>query len=68
MEVLINGKKESLEDGMDILGLLNKKKIRPEMVAIELNDQVIHRNQYPEITLKDSDRLEFIYYMGGGKC
>ncbi len=66
MDIMLNGKKESVEDGVAITGLLNKKKIRPEMVAVELNDEVIHRNQYADVLLKVNDRLEFIYYMGGG--
>lgn len=67
MEIYINGKKEKTEDDMTISSLLQKKKIRPEVVTVELNDKIIERAKYPEAKLKEEDRLEFVYYMGGGE-
>jgi thiamine biosynthesis protein ThiS len=67
MIITINGKKEEIESEMTISKLLEAKKIRPEVVTIELNDNIIERSRYPELTLKAGDRLEFVYYMGGGR-
>ncbi len=68
MEIIIylNGKKEEIENGLNILGLLETKKIRPEVVTVELNDKIIEKDKYSQILLKSGDRLEFVYYMGGG--
>lgn len=66
MLIYLNGKKEEIKEGMNISGLLEAKKIRPEVVTVELNDQIIERSRYKEIPLKSNDRLEFVYYMGGG--
>lgn len=66
MMILLNGKKEEIESGITISKLLEVKKIRPEVVTVELNDEIIKRPSYKDVFLKDKDRLEFVYYMGGG--
>jgi len=66
MNVLINGKKEAVNDTITVSRLLEQKKIKPEVVTIELNDKIIEKAEYNEILLKNDDRLEFVYYMGGG--
>ncbi|MDP3786808.1 MAG: cysteine synthase A [Candidatus Omnitrophota bacterium] len=62
----LNGKKEEISDGMSIAGLLVIKKIRPEVVTVELNEKIVEKNDYPKIALSPNDRVEFVYYMGGG--
>lgn len=66
MAIFINGKKEEIQEGLTVAKLLAAKNIRPEVVTVELNDQIIERAKYIEILLKANDRLEFVYYMGGG--
>lgn len=66
MQIYINGKKEEVEDNMNIATLLEKKRIRTEVVTVELNDKIIERDKYRETFLQKDDRLEFVYYMGGG--
>ncbi|MDP2942050.1 MAG: sulfur carrier protein ThiS, partial [Candidatus Omnitrophota bacterium] len=64
--IYLNGKKEEINDGMSIAGLLVIKKIRPEVVTVELNEKIVEKNDYPKIALSPNDRVEFVYYMGGG--
>jgi sulfur carrier protein len=40
----------------------------PDMVSVELNGQILRRNEFDATMLKEDDRLEFLYFMGGGKC
>ena len=37
------------------------------MVAVEVNDSMIERDQLAATQLKEGDRLEFLFYMGGGR-
>ena len=67
MNVTINGKKEQVQDGISVADLLGARKIRVEMVSVEVNDAILHRDQFAKTPLKEGDRVEFIYYMGGGK-
>lgn len=66
MQVKINGKAEEFPGGT-ILDLLKAKKIEPQMVAIEINDAMVDREHLGTTQLKDGDRLEFLFYMGGGR-
>ena len=66
MQVKINGKTEEISGGT-VLDLLQAKKIEPQMVAVEVNDTVLDRNRLATTSLNDGDRVEFLFYMGGGR-
>lgn len=66
MEVVINGKPEQAENGSTIGSILEKRNIRKEMVAVEVNGEVVKRDDYDSHALKDGDKVEFLYYMSGG--
>ncbi|HEV2174861.1 MAG TPA: sulfur carrier protein ThiS, partial [Nitrospira sp.] len=66
MQVKINGKAEDFPGG-SILDLLKTKKIEPQMVAVEINDSMVDREHLASTQLKEGDRLEFLFYMGGGR-
>ncbi|MBI4437172.1 MAG: sulfur carrier protein ThiS [Candidatus Omnitrophica bacterium] len=66
MQIVVNGKKEEVGERTTVASLLKEKKIMMEMVAVELNGTVLPRSRYAETSLKEGDRVEFLYYMGGG--
>lgn len=66
INIYLNGKKEDVTENMSISNLLEVKKIRPEVVTVELNERIIEKDTYKKVQLKTGDRLEFVYYMGGG--
>ena len=65
MQLKINGKSEEFSGG-SVLDLLKAKKIEPQMVAVEVNDSMVEREHLATTQLKEGDRLEFLFYMGGG--
>jgi sulfur carrier protein len=66
MQVKINGKAEEISGG-SVLDLLQAKKIEPQMVAVEVNDTMIDRDHLATTRLNEGDRVEFLFYMGGGQ-
>ena len=66
MQVKINGKAEEISGGT-VLDLLQAKKIEPQMVAVEVNDTLVDRDHLATARLNDGDRVEFLFYMGGGQ-
>lgn len=66
INITLNGKKEELPQEMNLVELLKKKNIRPEVVTVEINDCVLSRQEFEKTVIKDNDRLEFVYFMGGG--
>ena len=66
MQLKVNGKAEEFPGG-SVLDLLKTKQIEPQMVAVEVNDSMVEREQLATTQLKEGDRLEFLFYMGGGR-
>jgi len=63
---MINGKPEEVT-GNTVSEVLKHKEIDPHMVAVELNTQIVERDQLSTTTIQDGDKLEFLFYMGGGR-
>lgn len=66
MQLTINGKPENLEVST-IFDILKAKEIDPQLVAVELNTQMIDNEQLATTSVKDGDKLEFLFFMGGGR-
>jgi sulfur carrier protein len=66
MQVKINGKAEEISAG-SVLDLLQAKKIEPQMIAVEVNDTMLDRDHLATTQLNEGDRVEFLFYMGGGR-
>ena len=66
MTITLNGKKEELVEGISVAELLKKKNIRPEVVTVEHNDTILAREEFLKSVIKDNDRIELVFFMGGG--
>ena len=66
IQITLNGKKEELAREMPVLDLLKQKNIRPEVVTVEHNERILSREEFPKTLIKDGDRLELVFFMGGG--
>ena len=68
MKLVINGKEADLTGDLSVSGLLVEHKVEmPEMVSVELNGQIVRRNKFDDTVLKEGDKVEFLYFMGGGR-
>jgi thiamine biosynthesis protein ThiS len=47
----------------DLVGLLS---LAPARIAIELNQSVVRRNEWPKTILVEGDRVEIVHFVGGG--
>ncbi len=67
MKLIINGKESDLAEGSTISQLLIAQEVKmPEMVSVELNGQILKRSEFESTTLNEGDKVEFLYFMGGG--
>ena len=65
----INGKKESLEHRGDftVVDLLKVKNVEmPDMVSVQINGEILNRDEFEKTRVKENDEVEFLYFMGGG--
>ena len=67
MKLIVNGKEGNLSEGLTINQLLIEQEVKmPEMVSVELNGQILKRSEFESTTLTEGDKVEFLYFMGGG--
>ena len=67
MNLVINGKETNINDGLTVNELLAQENVQmPDMVSVELNGQILKRTRFEETVLKEDDKVEFLYFMGGG--
>ena len=67
MKLIVNGKESKLAEGLTISQLLIEQEVKmPEMVSVELNGQILKRSEFESTTLNQGDKIEFLYFMGGG--
>ncbi len=67
MSLVVNGKETNITDGLTVSQLLVQENVKmPDMVSVELNGQILKRTKFEETTLKNDDKVEFLYFMGGG--
>ncbi len=69
MNLVVNGKNADITDALTVSELLANEDVKmPQMVSVELNGRILKRSEFQTTALKDEDNVEFLYYMGGGKC
>jgi sulfur carrier protein len=68
MKLKINGDNEVIDqDQLTVTDLLALKAVKmPEMVSVELNGDILDRDQFSTTQLTNEDEVEFLYFMGGG--
>jgi thiamine biosynthesis protein ThiS len=66
VELRVNGKPRASREGLTVTALLGDLKIHPQRVAVQLNGEILRREQFSEVVLKDGDAVEIITFMAGG--
>lgn len=64
----INGKRRTLEGQMTIADYLATNRIDVRIVAVEHNGNVLRREQFEHIVLREGDQVEIVRMIGGGKA
>lgn len=66
IKITLNGKDQEIKAGMTVSDLLTKWRMRPELVTVEINENILQKLDYESTEIKDRDKVEFVFYMGGG--
>lgn len=66
LEVSLNGEPRRVAQGASIAQLLEQLGLRPELVAVELNRELVPRRLHAETRLRAGDRVELVTLVGGG--
>ncbi len=66
MTLTVNGKTMQYKEPLTITALLEEAGYKEVYVAIELNEEIIPRNNFKTHRLKEGDVVEIVTFMGGG--
>ena len=66
LEIQVNGEMREFPVGLTVEGLVLALDLQPSRVAIELNRNVVRRNEWAATTLRQGDRVEIVHFVGGG--
>ena len=68
-QIIVNDEKQEVTLPLTLAELIKINKVlQPEMVTIQVNEDFAEKEDYEKIQLKDGDRVDFLYFMGGGAC
>ena len=66
MDVTINGQPRDLPEGTTVSQLLERLRIAPERVVVEVNLRILKRAEHPATILRAGDQVEIVHFVGGG--
>ena len=66
IEVRLNGEDRVVPTGVTVRGLLEHLELRPELVVVERNGDILRRDRYEEVSVETGDVLEVVHFVGGG--
>jgi sulfur carrier protein len=67
MKLVVNGEDVDSQNGISVSELLVEQNVKmPDMVSVELNGSIVRRENFDATNLKEGDKVEFLYFMGGG--
>ena len=65
MKITVNGKEINFE-GKTIIDLINSYDLKPGMIAVEKNKEIIKRDLFTEEIISENDIIELVRFVGGG--
>lgn len=68
MQILVNGERRDATLGTTVDDLLRELEIHSDRVAVEVNLEVLDRQEFARRGLRDGDRIEIISFIGGGSA
>jgi thiamine biosynthesis protein ThiS len=66
LRVYINGESRELSGTPSLAELISQLDLPAMRIAVELNREVVRRNEWSETVLHDEDRIEIVHFVGGG--
>jgi thiamine biosynthesis protein ThiS len=66
MNLIINGESQ-VSTADTVIALIEQLGMKSDRVAIELNREIVPRQQWADTRLADGDRLEIVHFVGGGR-
>jgi sulfur carrier protein len=66
VSIVLNGEPYSVGGDARLLALIEKLNLRRGRIAIELNQSIIPKAEWANVTLSPGDKVEIVNFVGGG--
>jgi sulfur carrier protein len=66
VSVLLNGEAREIPEGLNVVTLLAWMGVDPSRVAVELDRQIVRRNEWPSRSVGSGAEVEVVMFVGGG--
>lgn len=67
MRLQINGEPMEVAGDLTVAALVEQLRIKPELVVVELNLNILKRDQLTSTVLREGDQVEIVHFVGGGR-
>jgi thiamine biosynthesis protein ThiS len=64
--VILNGEPRETVAGESVENLLVALGLHPRLVVVEHNREILDRDRYAEVEVRDGDTIEVVHFVGGG--
>jgi thiamine biosynthesis protein ThiS len=66
MTVVLNGEERSCREGWTLADLVADLRLTGRRIAVEVNRNIIPRDEYVNCRLQAGDEIEVVHFVGGG--
>ena len=66
-KIYLNGDAQEVNLPLNVSELIKQSDVQqPDMVSVQVNEDFAEREDWENIQLKEGDKVDFLYFMGGG--
>lgn len=66
VEILVNGQKQAIRAGSNLVDVLRQLQISADRVAIEMDRKIVRKLEWADTTVGPGTELEIVQFVGGG--
>jgi len=66
IQVQVNGKEREIRSGLSVQELVESFDLNPLLIVVELNREILKRDQFKEVQVSEGDSVELVHFVGGG--
>ena len=66
IQVQVNGKEREVQSGLSVHELVESFDLNPRLIVVELNREILSRDQFKDVQVSEGDAVELVHFVGGG--
>ena len=62
----MNGTEREVQSGLSVHELVKSFDLDPMLIVVELNREILSRDQFKKVQVSEGDAVELVHFVGGG--